>query len=286
MPNQQIRAHQLLLLEMLHQIDDICSRHDIKYMLYAGSALGAVRHHGFIPWDDDLDIIMKRSEYEKFLQFAEKELDKKKYFLQKEYSEHWPVFFSKLRKNNTACIERFVPKDPEMHQGIYIDIFPWDNLSDKKLVRGLQFLASKVVIAKSHNRRGYLTDSLVKKAFIQVCKILPEQSNIELVKLANKNSTQFVHGFFAAGSKYKKSIFPRQWMEETIQVQFEDGKFPISANYDELLTTLYGDYMKPTPPEERGCKVHGVIVDLENSYENYIEEQKKMKVTEYERSIR
>ena len=94
-------AHQTLLLEMLKDIDIVCKRHRISYQLFAGTALGAVRHHGFIPWDDDVDIIMSRSEYERFFKEAAKDFDETLYFAQQEHSAHWPMPYSKLRRNNT-----------------------------------------------------------------------------------------------------------------------------------------------------------------------------------------
>ena len=237
-----LREHQLALLQMLHEIDRVCRKHNITYTLFAGTALGAVRHGGFIPWDDDLDIIMLRPEYDRFLALAPNELDSTAYYLQREFSEHWPMFFTKLRRNGTACIERYIPRDPLTHQGIYIDIFPCDNLSDAPAKRGRQFLASKAVIARALYQRGYLTDSPGKKLAMQ--------------------------------------------LKETVLLPFEDGQFPVSAHYDELLTTLYGDYMTPTPVEKRGQKVHAEIVDLERSYTEYTGVQKRMKFKEYTRSIR
>lgn len=77
-----LRCHQMVLYELLKAIDEVCKKHDIHYMLFAGTALGAVRHHGFIPWDDDLDVVMLRSEYERFMKIAPLELDKEQYFLQ------------------------------------------------------------------------------------------------------------------------------------------------------------------------------------------------------------
>ena len=284
--NANLRAHQLLLLEMLKEVDQICKKHDISYSLFAGSALGAIRHQGFIPWDDDLDIVMLRKDYERFLAIAETELDPEQYFLQKEFSEHWPMFFSKLRKNGTACIERQRPKDRLMHQGIYIDIFPCDNLSDRGFVRKLQFLASKIVIAKSLDRRGYLTDSRVKKAFIRVCRCLPQKPLWRFVIRRGDEKSEMVHTFFGGASRYEKNIYPRAWMENTIRVPFETGEYPVSQDYDALLTVLYGDYMTPLPEEERGCKVHGEIVDLEHSYEMYWGIQENMQFSEYTRSIR
>ena len=129
-----ITDHQTVLMELWYVFDSNCARNHIKYQLYAGSALGAVRHHGIIPWDDDLDVVMLREDYNRFMGIAESELDKNQYFLQREFTEHWPMFFSKLRKNNTACIERYIPKDWETHMGIYIDIFPCDKLEKRLAV--------------------------------------------------------------------------------------------------------------------------------------------------------
>ncbi len=281
-----MRAHQMMLLEMLEEIDRICRKHGIAYELFAGSALGAVRHQGFIPWDDDLDIIMLRSEYKRFLSIAPDELDANDYYLQKEYSAHWPVFFSKLRRNNTACIERYIPKDTKTHQGVYIDIFPCDNLSDHALSRRLQFVAAKMVIAKSLDVRGYLTDNALKKALMAMCRPIPQSPLYRFAKKEDAGESKMVHSFFGASKKYRKAVYPREWIAEVIEMPFEGRNVPVSAHWDELLTTLYGDYRTPTPEGERGCKVHGEFVDLEHSYENYVGMQKGMRFSEYTRSIR
>ncbi len=280
-----LRKHQLALLQMLHEIDRVCRKHNIIYTLFAGTALGAVRHGGFIPWDDDLDIIMLRPEYERFLALTPDELGGA-YYLQREFSEHWPMFFTKLRRNGTACIERYIPRDPLTHQGIYIDIFPCDNLSDAPAKRGRQFLASKAVIARALYQRGYLTDNPGKKLAMQLSRCLPEEALWAYAVDKREPESQMVHSFFGASSRYEKSIYPRKWFKETVLLPFEDGQFPVSAHYDELLTTLYGDYMTPTPVEKRGQKVHAEIVDLEQSYTEYIGVQEHMEFKEYTRCIR
>ncbi len=282
----QLQKHQQVLLEMLVETDRICKKHNIKYMLFAGSALGAVRHQGFIPWDDDLDVVMCRSDYERFLEVAPRELNGEDYFLQKEFDAHWPMFFSKLRKNGTACIERYIPRDPQTHQGVYIDIFPCDNLSDSRIVRNVQFLASKVVIARGLYRRGYLTDSPLKKLFMQLCRLVPSGPFWRAAVLAKAKNTRMVHCFFGGASRFPSSVFPRAWMEETVLLPFCGRMFPVSAHYHALLTTLYGDYMVLPKERERGRKIHAEIVDLEHSYELYSDIQKQMKFQEYTRSIR
>lgn len=280
-----LQEHQAVLYQLLQAFDGVCKKHNIKYMLFAGTALGAVRHQGFIPWDDDLDVVMLRPEYDRFLAVAEQELDKDKYCVQKEFTDHWPMFFSKLRMQGTTCLERYVPKDPLTNLGIYIDIFPCDNLANNNLLRKMQFWASKVVIAKALDRRGYLTKSIPKKVFMRVCRFLPNKRFLKCVQRRNDDSV-WVHTFLGAASKFEKNIFPRKWFEDVICLPFEDGEYPVSAYYDELLTALYGDYMTPLPGEKRGCKVHAEFVDVNNPYTHYRQWHRNKVFSEYTRSIR
>lgn len=280
-----LAEHQAALLTLLEEFDRICRKNGIRYMLFAGSALGAVRHGGFIPWDDDLDILMLRPEYERFLRLAPDELPER-FFLQAEYSPHWPMPFSKLRLNGTACIERYIPRDPETHQGVYIDLFPCDELSDRSFVGHIQYLASRVVIAKCLRRRGYLTDSRKKKIFMAACTCLPAAPFRRLAQHRRRGNTRMVHSFFGASAKYEKATYPRAYIEETIEADFAGGRYPISAHADELLTILYGDWRTPLPPEKRGCKVHAELVDLGTDWREYEGIQKTMQFSEYTRSIR
>ena len=272
-------------LDLLHQLDMVCKANHLKYFAGAGTLLGAVRHRGFIPWDDDLDVIMLRPEYERFLRAAQGQLSEQ-YYLQKEFSAHWPMFFSKLRKNGTACMEKFVPRDPKQHQGIYIDIFPADTCSDRPLAARLQFAAAKVVIAKSLDRRGYLTDSLGKKAFMLLCRALPLKPFLNFAQGRRQEAGKYVHSFFGASKRFRKSVYPRKWFLETVRIPFEDGVYPVSRYSAELLTTLYGDYMTPSPPSERAIKLHGALVDPCRSYEDYLDWQAGQHFTTYTRSIR
>ena len=278
--------HQREMFFMLLEVDKICKTNKIQYQLFAGTALGAVRHKGFVPWDDDLDIIMPREDYERFLIAAEQMLNPDTYYLQKEFSAHWPMFYSKIRKNKTACIERYIPKDDKIHQGIFIDIFPFDNLYETSILRKMQFYASKIVIAKSLFARGYLTDSPKKRLFLQLCRLLPRKTLLMFAQNRSHTSTSHVHSFFSAGSRYEKNIFPRSWLTENVELLFETEMFPVSSHYHEMLQRLYGDYMTPTPESERKYKVHGEIVDTNHSYEDYLGIQKELRFKNYSRSIR
>jgi len=281
----QTKLHQQVLLQILTEFDRVCRELDVKYTLFAGTMLGAVRHKGFIPWDDDLDILMFREDYEKFMDNAEKLIDSEKFFLQKEFSQHWPMFFSKLRMNNTTCLEKFHPKDKKQHQGIYIDIFPCDSLADNKIAAKLQFLSSKIVIAKCLDKRGYDTDSTKKKIFMFLCRLVPLKPFWAFAKGSNHNSRK-AHTFFAAASRYEKSVLERNLLSHVVMMDFEQGRYPVSSGYDSILKTLYGDYMVLPPEEDRAVKQHAILIDVNNSYEKYENYRDNMTFDVYTRSIR
>lgn len=282
----EINELQKIQLSMLKDFDAVCQKHRISYQLFSGTALGAVRHKGFIPWDDDIDVVMLREDYERFFDSASKELDSNKYYVQREFSEHWPMFFSKLRLNGTTYIEKYHSHDARIHQGIYIDIFPCDNLSDNRLMQKLQYIASKIVIAKSLYARGYETNSTVKKCFMQFCRILPTEPFKRLCIRRNDSSSLKVHTFFGGGKKFERSIFFREWFEQSVKMRFEDSEFPVSAHYDEMLRVMYGDYMIMPTLEQRVCKRHAAIVDINKPYTFHLEEQRNMKIEKYTESIR
>lgn len=279
------QAHQQALVVLLEEFDRVCKQLNIPYVLFAGTMLGAVRHQGFIPWDDDLDVLMLRRDYERFLAEADGVLDRERFFLQKEFSRHWPMFFSKLRLNNTACLEKYHPRDPQTHQGIYIDIFPCDNAAAGHLGRKLQFLASKVVIAKALDRRGYDTDSRKKKLFIRLCRLLPGGVFRRLC-VRGREDSQMVHSFLGGASGFAKNVYPRTCITQTTQATFEGGQYPIPAAYDTLLRQFYGDYMVLPPQEQRAVKQHAILVDLHRSYEEYTHYRDDMHFDVHTRSIR
>lgn len=263
-----LEEHQSALSILLEEFDRVCKALDIPYILFAGTMLGAVRHKGFIPWDDDLDVLMLREDYERFMEQAPEVLEQERFFLQKEFSEHWPMFFSKLRLNNTTCLEKFHPKDNKLHQGVYMDIFPCDNAFKSSFGKKMQFIASKIVIAKALDKRGYETKSLFKKLFMKICRLLPMKPCHSFVKGGRRDSEQ-VHSFLAAAKSYKKNIYPREYITRRVKLDFENKRYPVSAEYDKLLRILYDDYMTLPPPEMREAKRHVVLVDLNRSYEDY-----------------
>lgn len=280
-----LREHQEVLLELIKEFDRICKKYDINYVLFAGSALGAVRHHGFIPWDDDLDVALLREDYERLMKIPASEWNDK-YFLQREFSQHWPLHFSKLRKNNTTCLEKYHPKDNQIHQGIYIDVFPVDNASDNAFLRRMQFYASRIVIAKTKYAQGYATNSLLKKTVMFLCRAIPLKPVHSFAIMQKNTRTENVHSFFGGSIRFQKGIMCRKWFTDTVEMQFEDLRIPVSKYYHNMLSKQYGDYMTLPPEEERKTKVHAILVDTQKNYTEYEHFRDGMKFEVFTRSIR
>ena len=280
-----LEEHQKALYLLLCEFDRVCKKLDIPYFLFAGTLLGAVRHQGFIPWDDDLDILMRREDYTRFMKEAPAVLDREHFFLQSEFTRHWPMFFSKLRLNGTTCLEKYHPKDPQIHQGVYMDIFPCDNAFSSRLGRAFQFCCSKVVIAKGLDAEGYYTKSKLKKLVMLLCRALPRKLFHRLVK-GPKKTGKYLHCFLGGASKFSKSVFPSALLEESIYLRFEKDEFSAPRQYDALLKIFYGAYMTLPPEEERKCKEHALLVDLTRSYEHYANYRDNMEFETVTRSIR
>lgn len=280
-----LQEHQAVLLELLRELDRVCTAHNIPYVLFAGTALGAARHRGFIPWDDDLDVALLRPDYERLLALDDGCWGEK-YFLQREFSPHWPLHFSKLRKNGTTCLEKYRPKDERSHRGIYIDVFPLDNAAPTAAGRLWQFAASRVVLAKSLWERGYETDSAMKKLFMTLCRPLPIGPFLRAVKRPGAGDSRCVHSFLGGTSRCRKGVFPRAWFTRRKTADFAGFRAPVSQENEALLTALYGDYMRPPTAQERSKKRHAMLVDTRRDYREYAGRQETLPITEFTRNIR
>lgn len=148
-----IKKLQNKLFETAIYFDNFCSEYNIKYFLAEGTALGAVRHKDFIPWDDDFDIFMLYEDYNKFIDLAEKHLDKQRFYLQKENTNELPLYLTKIRMNDTTFIEKY-KFDREMHLGIFIDIFCLNNIADNKIIRNIQYFSSRLLNKKAAVQMG------------------------------------------------------------------------------------------------------------------------------------
>lgn len=271
MDNKVLRQLQLTMLETLKVFDAFCRKHDIKYSLYAGSLLGAVRHKGFIPWDDDLDVCMSRAEYDRFIAlWAEERPDG--YILQNK--ENTPAYwqsFSKIRKDHTTFLQE-ERETGKYHTGIFLDVFPLDRIPDGRLARAVykwhcmkyQLLTREFVPPNA----GLVTR--LGSAFILACT--PKFCREKIRQNTLKKITQYngFHDLEISATETMASLrkpFAQDMLDAYVDLPFEDGTFMCFAGWDDHLRRKFGNYMQLPPTEERAWRHHPIIIDFEHNYE-------------------
>lgn len=274
-----IRSLQLKEMELILELDRICKKHNIKYYMSWGSALGAVRHKGFIPWDDDIDVSMFWSDYVKFEQICKKELSDKFFYQNDKNDKNFWLSWNKMRINNTTSMSPEL-KHIKCHWGICMDIFPIipipeskvDRINQKLNVKIYKMLCNKHLIINSNNKN---IKGKIKKS---IYKLMPQKLVMFLKKITLKNITKYNQEECSECGEilsmpYEQAIMDKNLFDNPVYVEFENHLLPIPKKYDEYLSKCYGDYMKLPPENERNG--HGnIIVDLEKSFEFYIKDQK------------
>lgn len=264
-------------LDLLCEFDRVCKKHNLRYILDFGTLLGAVRHHGFIPWDDDLDVSMLREDYDKLMEIGPKEFSYP-YFLQDHYTDKgYDISVAKLRRSDTTFIEiENIKHKSQYNQGIFIDIFVWDNIptNDRNFVSAINqktydaFLHKFVLMHRPSINDG-IKLPLTTLRFLYY-KLLYGSSEKEYRRLCAM-STQYSKSDYVANLMYLKSECRlRKWHEDLTEIAFEGMMFPVPADYDELLTDCYGDYMVPV----RGASDHTIVYfDANRPYKEVIKER-------------
>ena len=267
---EDFRRWQLKLLEILVYFRDFCVEHNLKFCVAAGTCLGAVRHKGFIPWDDDVDVIMPRDDYDKLFDLWEKYADKNK-FLCCKTTEKQSIGFPMMviRNVNTTCIYEH-SKDWDICQGLKIDVEHFDavpkgNLSkfyQKTCAKALAlFRAQRVPNGKSNFVK--LTSKLILTVFSSPRINYKISSFLEYqIKRFDMNNAEYVS--YLAGRPIKKDLF-----DNLIWVDFENSTMPIPQNYHEYLSIQYGNYMQLPPIDKRKPITKCLFYDLDNSYLKY-----------------
>lgn len=253
-----------LQVRMANEVKKICEKYELTYFLDGGSMLGAVRHKGFIPWDDDLDIGLPREDYYKFLEVAPKELGEE-YFLDNFYTNpENGLVFSKIRLLGTEFVELKCNHNAK-HNEIFVDIFAYYDVSDNKIIRKIEGLIMSLLSQALMSKSGYKVwagDGVLKRI-----KFIP--TDILGILLTKKRMHKCINYFFNkhrdtkvwsihAGTEYGRYI-SKNVFDKYIDTSFEDSVFKIPEKFDEFLEITYGDYMK-LPPEDkrvthRPCKL-------------------------------
>lgn len=253
---EQLRQAQLLIT---NEIKRVCELHNIHFFLDCGTLIGAVRHDGFIPWDDDIDLGMLREDYEKFLDIAPKELRSDFFIDNYSTNQTYALVFSKVRLRGTKYIEA-KGNAAAKHNEVFVDIFPYYEISDDERERKKDGLKMGILAQAIMSKSGYKVwkgDSFLKRLkFIPTDIIGAINSKDTLFKkvdrLYNKHhGTKCVCIQDGSKKSYLHWYIPKEYLAELTEGKFEGYSFPIPKEYDKYLTIAYGDYMKIPPVEQQ-----------------------------------
>lgn len=262
---EEVRAAQEIGLEILKTIDRFCREKGITYYLFYGTELGAVRHMGFIPWDDDIDLILFRKDFEKFREEWKKDPPEGYFYQDGETDPNYKVKITKIRKNGTALVEE-PAKDVEMHHGVWVDLFVLDDYVENGFLRRVgelitMFDYNAVRDYRPAGRRGALyavTNRIFRKGGIYrwwYKKVFPKLKK-DPEWCSDITSFTFSH----------KYDFRREWLGEPQYLPFEGVLLPVPADTDATLRVCYGDYMTPPPPEQQVSNHHPYYFSPDRDY--------------------
>ncbi len=250
-----LRQVRLIQLEMLAEVDRICKKCGIKYNIIAGTLLGAVRHKGYIPWDDDADVALLREDYEKFRKVCRTELDKSRFYYQ-DYrnTKGYRWGYGKIRRKNTLFLREY-QEDMPYGQGIFIDVFPLDSVPAHYLPRSIKnfecFCIRKILWSKVGKKEDR---SFWKRQIYKLLNRIPEQMVLsyyyKMEKRANKKKTQMVR-ILLYPTPNREWGYYRNWYENSTEFLFEGLMLQGIRDYDSYLSFKFGDYKKLPPKEER-----------------------------------
>lgn len=253
-----LKELQNVILNIAYDLDQFCQKYDITYRLMGGSALGAKRHGGFIPWDDDLDIFMTPIEYEKFRNYFNKFGDKEKYYLQERGASRGKVVTAKLRLNNSFFKEE-VLTDWNVHQGVFIDIFILHICPNNSLQQYWQYFWAKYIVVKGLANKEYKRRGRSVYFLLNCMKILPKRFllNYALNQVyAFRNQKTNYYCNFLGKALFKNGIYKSEYFSTIKRVPFETIELNVAGGLEQFLTDRFGDYMKCPSKEQIKYEQH------------------------------
>ena len=269
MEREMLRKVQLTQLEIAKEIKRVCEENDIRYFLCCGTFLGAVRHQGFIPWDDDLDLGMLRSDYERFLKIAPEKLDPK-FCVQSWYTDpNYALPFAKVRMRNTVYQE--AKGSLLQENGFYVDLFPFDFAPDTAEEQNLHAVKLcgifRQKLMKSHCKPWIDNGKIIWKKrvgylYYQLCALFT--SGDKLAADYDQLACSVPAGAVLCRQRglSRLDCYEKEWYEEFSLYSFEGEQFWGPKQYDKVLTSQFGDYMTLPPADKRENRHQIVTVDF------------------------
>ncbi|MEY8389761.1 LicD family protein [Lachnospiraceae bacterium 45-W7] len=273
--SQKMKKVWAVQLNLLDYFDKLCRKHQLHYFVDYGTLLGAVRHQGFIPWDDDIDVVMFRDDYEKLKEIALEEVASP-YFFQNSYTDIMIWAFSKLRDGRTTAIE-FPDFPPQFHQGIFIDIFPMDDVPDDAAMPALVGQMQREIwmsivdpkglkeLLDQGRRLALDSDLLTGLLQMQVRERMKMFEEFNAARFGTSSRVSFITNYFLGSPAVL-----RDWFVDAVYLPFENIKVPAPAGYDSLLRCRYGDYMVPV---QRPNMHEGIFFDPDIPYTQYMHKE-------------
>lgn len=269
----ELKEQKKIMIELLEYFDKVCRENDIKYSLIGGSLIGAIRHKGIIPWDDDIDVILSKSEYLKLIQILENMNDFRYKLLTINNCRGYNFPFPKLVDKRTFVVE---PKllNQIKEYGIFIDIFSYSNTSNSEKIRIKDFKKIKLLNSMMSRTKLDFKDDGFKQNFLRLnknilSKIIGYRNIIKFLNIIynkyNNVDTDYVVSNWPVYNINKEVQKSKNIIEYT-DVEFENMKIMIFKNYDEILRTTFGNYMQLPPENQR--KAHGLIAYWRDNDEN------------------
>ena len=268
----QLKEMQRMLTDMLKVFHDFCIEHSLRYYAIGGTALGAARHKGFIPWDNDVDLGMPRPDYEKLINIFNQEIGDQNLQLESPYSSdtrHYPYSFSKIYNTKTTLIELNLRSRRKI--GIFLDIFPLDGIDEKNLKQATKYISWLLTLRNQlifQCTSSNLYKKLLRLSFQRVLDILLPSKRLAKItdsfcKRVDYDSSRLVGNL--AGNAGEKEFVPKNFFGNGVSMQFENISIICPAKIDEYLTAIYGNWRTP-PPKEKQCLSHNCYIDLTESY--------------------
>lgn len=262
------------ILDIYKCVKKICEKNNIRFFAIGGTAIGAIRHNGFIPWDDDLDIAIPIEDYDKFIRCFLSEKSNDLAFFDYHNSKHCKIYWGKVHNLNTAFLEKKSIKYMDYHFGVFVDIMPMCGLPkniDKyynkvRLLRKLNSLTNH-----SLSQVDGLIWKMVKILFYPILFLIPSQLWIKKLDHYQKrwgfDDSRYVGYTWDVVST--KTTFPREWFDDYVEYKFEDTFIRCCSGVHKMLKLQFGNYMSLPPEHLRKSNHNSVIVDLNHSFLNY-----------------